>query len=111
MIKSEINSKTEILLVIGDPISHSLSPRMHNVAYSYLGLNFLMAASKVATADLTEAVAGIRALKIRGLACTMPHKSSLLKIVDHVDLIAQRIGAINTVINKNGLLYGYSFAA
>lgn len=108
MKSADIDGSTGLFLVIGDPIAHSLSPRMHNAAYAERSLNFLMAAAHISSGDLPAAIAGIRAMKIRGLACTMPHKTSLLSLVDVVDPTATRIGAINTVVNNDGVLTGYN---
>lgn len=97
-----------LTLVIGDPISHSLSPRMHNAAYRAAGLPFSMAAARVTRQGLPDAISGVRALGIKGLAVTMPHKIALLELLDTVDPLAQRIGAVNTVLNRDGLLSGFN---
>lgn len=104
----KVTAKSSVCLVIGDPISHSLSPSMHNAAYAALGLPFIMAAAHVRPAELTEAVRGMRALNIRGLAVTMPHKVSILPLLDAVDPLAQRVGAINTVVNESSRLKGFN---
>jgi shikimate dehydrogenase len=97
-----------LTLVIGDPISHSLSPRMHNAAYSAAQLPFTMAAARVTRHGLQDAINGVRALGIKGLAVTMPHKIALLELLDSVDPLAQRIGAVNTVLNRDGQLFGFN---
>lgn len=99
-----INAKTQMCCIIGNPVSHSLSPQMHNAAYKALGLNFRFVAFRVT--DVKSAIAGIRALGIRGVAVTIPHKLEVMKYVDQVDNVAGKIGAVNTVINKNGVLIG-----
>ncbi len=103
-----ITPKTKLCLVIGDPVSHSLSPAIHNFAYQKLGISdqFIYLAAQVAPKDLASAVAGIRALGVRGVSCTMPHKSSILPYLDEVDILAQKIGAINTIVNNDGVLWG-----
>jgi shikimate dehydrogenase len=67
-----------------------------------------MAAARVALAALPDAVKGVRALDIRGLACTMPLKTALCTLVDTLDPIANAIGAVNTVTNHDGVLTGYN---
>lgn len=97
-----------LTLVIGDPISHSLSPRMHNAAYGAANLPFTMAAARVTRQGLADAISGVRALGIKGLAVTMPHKIALSELLDTVDPLAQRIGAVNTVLNRDGQLHGFN---
>ena len=99
-----ISAKTQICCIIGNPVSHSLSPQMHNAAYEALGLNFRFVAFQVS--DVKSALAGIGALGIRGVAVTIPHKLEVMKYVDEVDNVARKIGAVNTIINKNGVLIG-----
>ncbi len=104
----EISASSSLCLIIGDPVSHSLSPAMHNAAYAVVGLPFVMAGAHVQTEALPDAIQGIRALKIRGLAVTMPHKVAIMELLDEVDPIASTIGAVNTVVNHNGKLTGYN---
>ena len=101
-------AKSSLCLVIGDPISHSLSPAMHNAGYAAARLSFMMAAARVTPDALREAVAGMRAFGIRGLAVTMPHKNAIIPLLDSVDPIAQEIGAVNTVVQEQGQLIGYN---
>jgi shikimate dehydrogenase len=81
---------------------------MHNAAYAALGIPFVMAAGHVKAEDLPDAMRGMSALNMRGLAVTMPHKVSIVKLLDEVDPVAQKIGAVNTVVNKDGRLTGYN---
>lgn len=104
----EVQGSTSVCLVLGDPIAHSLSPRMHNAAYHAAGVPYVMAAARVVAADLPAAIAGVRALNISGLAVTMPHKVALASLVDELDPIAKEIGAVNTVVNQRGTLLGYN---
>ena len=103
-----ITTQTKLCLIIGDPVSHSLSPKIHNFAYSKLGVDdqFVYLATRVKSQDLASAVTGIRALGIRGVSCTMPHKSSVIPYLDELDPLAQEIGAINTIVNNDGILWG-----
>jgi shikimate dehydrogenase len=104
----DISGKTRICGVIGDPIEHTLSPIMHNAAFNALKLDYSFIAFKVKPAELENAANGIRALNIRGLNVTMPHKSAILKFLDRVDLSAQIINSVNTVLNKESKLFGFN---
>jgi shikimate dehydrogenase len=108
MIPTHISGTTSLCLIIGDPVSHSLTPRMHNAGYSALQLDYCMAAAHVREADLKSAMAGVRALSVRALSVTMPHKIALCPLVDILDPVAATIGAINTVVNTEGSLTGYN---
>jgi shikimate dehydrogenase len=103
-----ISGKTRVCGVIGDPIEHSLSPIMHNAAFEASGLDFVYVAFKVKPSCVAEAVNGMRALNIRGLNVTMPHKKTVMKNLDRVDLSAQIIDSVNTILNKENLLFGFN---
>lgn len=100
------NATTILCGIIGNPIEHSLSPAMHNAAYEQLGLNFVYLAFCVS--DVEGAMRGMRALNIRGLSVTVPHKVAVLPYLDEIDPVARQIGAVNTVVNENGHLKGYN---
>jgi shikimate dehydrogenase len=104
----EISAHSSLCLVIGDPISHSLSPAMHNAAYAACSLPFVMGGAQVRADALANALTGVRALGIRGLAVTMPHKVSIMDLLDEIDPTAATIGAVNTVVNNNGKLIGFN---
>jgi shikimate dehydrogenase len=101
-----IDSNTRLYAVMGDPIVHSLSPVMHNAAFRQTGHNGVYVACHVT--DLTGAVAGIRALNISGCSVTIPHKVAVMGLLDHVDPMARRIGAVNTIVNQAGRLSGFN---
>ena len=94
--------------IIGDPIEHSMSPVMHNAAFEKLGLNYLYVPFRVKKEELGKAIAGMRALNIRGLSVTIPHKVAVIPFLDELDPLAQRIGAVNTIVNDDGVLTGYN---
>lgn len=108
MQKTQINGKTQLACIIGDPVYHSLSPIMHNSAYQSLGLNWVYVAFRVKKENLQSAVMGIKSLGIRGVSVTIPHKVAVLSLLDSLDAVAEKIGAINTIVNQNGKLYGYN---
>jgi shikimate dehydrogenase len=99
-----INAKTDVYAILGNPVFHSMSPLIHNSAFKALGLNSCYVAFNAA--DLKNAVKGIKALGIKGASVTIPHKIEVIKYLDEVDYLAKNIGAVNTIINKDGRLYG-----
>jgi shikimate dehydrogenase len=101
-----IDQHTVLYGVVGWPIGHSLSPAMHNVAFAAAGINAVYLA--FAARDVGSAVAGVRALGIRGLSVTVPHKEAVVPHLDEIDDLAEKIGAVNTVVNREGRLVGYN---
>jgi shikimate dehydrogenase len=104
----EASGKTKVCAVIGDPVEHSLSPIMHNAAFQHLKLDFVYVAFRVKKEELKDAVRGIRSLNIKGLNVTMPHKTAIIKYLNDIDPAAEAIGSVNTVLNKDGRLIGFS---
>ncbi len=100
------DAKTRLCGIIGNPVEHSLSPAMHNAAYEQLGLNFAYLAFRVT--DVEGAVRAVRALGLRGLSVTVPHKVAVIPFLDEIDPVAKSIGAVNTVVNDGGRLKGYN---
>jgi shikimate dehydrogenase len=100
-----IDALTRICCLIGDPVGHSLSPLIHNTGYKALGLNYSYVPFRVK--DIERAVEGIRGLGIRGASVTIPHKIKVMQYLDKIDPTAERIGAVNTIVNDNGILTGY----
>jgi len=92
--------------IVGYPVSHSLSPVMHNLAFRELGIKAVYGAFPVKPENLSLAIAGVRALGISGLSVTIPHKVEVMKYLDEVDYVAKEIGAVNTIINYDGKLFG-----
>lgn len=105
-----ISGKTKMCIIIGDPVEHTLSPKMHNAAYEALGIDdqFVYAACRVKVEDVKHVVAAVRVMGIRGLTCTVPHKIEVMNYLDKIDDIARKIGAVNTVVNDDGILKGYN---
>ncbi|MFX1298200.1 MAG: shikimate dehydrogenase [Promethearchaeota archaeon] len=102
----EITGKTQLCILIGNPVEHSMSPKMHNAAFQKLGLDYVYLALRVDNDKVKEAIEGIRALNIKGANVTVPHKINAMQYLDEIDPVAENIGAINTIINKDGHLYG-----
>lgn len=101
-----MDQHTDIYGVIGYPLGHSLSPTMHNAAFSAKGLNAAYLAFE--SESIEDALQGMRALGINGVSVTIPHKSSVIPLLDQVDDLAERIGAVNTIVNEQGRLVGYN---
>ena len=103
-----ISGKTKVCGVIGDPIEHTMSPAMHNVAFKKLGLDWVYLPFRVSKEEVSEAIDGMRALNIRGLNVTIPHKTTVIPFLDKLDPPAEKIGAVNTIGNDAGILTGYN---
>lgn len=104
----EINGHTKQLGIIGYPVEHSFSPKMHNFISEQMGNNYVYSAWKVEPEKLGEAVAGMKALNIKGFNVTAPHKVEIMKYIDVVSEQARMLGSVNTVVNRDGKLYGYN---
>ena len=99
-----IDINTSLYALLGDPVSHSLSPVMHNSAFLHTGYNGVYLAFRVK--EIGAAVSGIKALGVKGASVTIPHKVSVMEFLDDLDEKAERIGAVNTIINREGKLIG-----
>lgn len=108
MTGKEISGKTKICALIGDPVEHSMSPAMHNIAFQKLGLDYRYIAFHVKPEQLASAVEGLKALNVVGFNVTMPLKVAIIPLLDSLDPLAKKIGAVNTVVNDNGKLKGYN---
>jgi shikimate dehydrogenase len=102
----EIGPRTQLCGVILHPAGHTRSPAMHNAAFAALGIDAVYVAFDVLPADLPAAIAGARALGVRQLAVSIPHKESVIAHLDAVDETTRRIGAVNTVTLREGRLVG-----
>lgn len=102
----KIDQHTILYGVLGRPVGHSLSPTMHNAAFSAKGINAVYLAFE--TEDLEGAVRGLKALNIKGASITIPFKSQIIPYLDEIDPLASRIGAINTIVNRDRRLMGFN---
>lgn len=103
-----ITGKTKLTGLLGSPVYHSISPMMHNEAFGLLGLDYVYLAFDVDTDRLKDAVEGLKAIGVHGFNLTMPNKNKMLELVDHISPAAAMIGAVNTVVNKDGILWGHN---
>lgn len=104
----KITGRTGMLCVLGSPITHSISPAMHNLALKTLGLDYVYLAFDVNTDTLTRTVEVFRELHVRGWNLTMPNKNKMAKLCDRLSPAAEIAGAVNTVVNDNGILTGHT---
>lgn len=103
-----ICGSTRLLGLMGHPVEHSLSPRMHNASFSAEGMDYVYVAMDVRPEDLPTAVTGASALGFRGFNLTMPHKRAILPLLDGIDEVAAVSGAVNTVVIEDSKLRGYN---
>jgi shikimate dehydrogenase len=94
--------------VIGDPVTHSLSPLLHNAAFDALGIDWVSVAFPVRAGSAAAALTGMRAFEIAGLSITMPHKEQAFAAVDDTTDVARLLGAVNCVSLRDGALVGDS---
>ncbi len=104
----KITGKTSVYGIFGYPVKHSLSPLMQNTAFKELGIDAVYVPFEVRPENLKEAVDGVRALDIKGLNVTVPHKERVIEHLDYLSDDAELLGAVNTVKNENGELTGYN---
>ncbi|WP_321212138.1 shikimate dehydrogenase [Methanothermobacter sp. DP] len=103
-----ITGNTQLTGIIGYPLTHSLSPQMHNAAFKALGMDWAYVPFPVKPSGLEEAVRGLGALNVRGVNVTIPHKESVLEYIDEVDETASLIGAVNTLKFEEETIRGYN---
>ena len=94
--------------VIGDPINHSLSPNIHSAAFRELNLDSSYIGYRIPKGELESGVEGLKKIKISGFNVTIPHKIEMMKYLDKMDESCSIIGAVNTVVNNDGVLKGYN---
>jgi shikimate dehydrogenase len=94
--------------VLGDPIAHSMSPVMINDLFDLYGIDASYLPFHVTPEGLEAAVKGLRAIGAAGFNVTVPHKTDIMPFLDEIDPLAKAIGAVNTVLNKEGRFIGYN---
>jgi shikimate dehydrogenase len=104
----KISGKTKICGLIGNPVEHSLSPIFQNAAFQYLGLEYVYTVFPVKRENLRDAILGIRSMGFHGLNITMPFKVEVINYIDELDKTAKNVNAVNTILNKDGRLIGYT---
>lgn len=104
----EITGKTKLTALLGSPVSHSISPQMHNASFRMLGLDYVYLAFDVTPEHLHDAVMGLKAAGICGFNLTMPLKVHILPYLDELTPAARLAGAVNTVIVRDQKLIGHT---
>ncbi|MCR5148783.1 MAG: shikimate dehydrogenase [Eubacterium sp.] len=105
---SEISGTTILTGLLGSPVKHSKSPLMHNKAFELLDLDYRYLCFEVDTTTLKTAVEGLRTIGVRGFNLTMPNKNLMCELCDKLDIGSEISGAVNTVVNDNGVFTGYT---
>ncbi len=103
-----VGGSTKVFGLFGDPVAQSLSPLMQNLAFQELFLDCCYLPFLVAENRLADAINAISALGLGGVNLTIPHKERVLSYLDEVDEQARRIRAVNTIVNREGTLWGYN---
>ncbi len=99
---------TGLICLLGSPVAHSISPAMHNEAFAYHKLDYVYLAFDVAPERFCQVVDALTVMNARGFNCTMPHKRLMYERADRLSPEAQLIGAVNTVVQEDGVLTGYN---
>lgn len=99
---------SQVVGVIGNPVAHSLSPRLHNAAFDALGLDWVSVGFCVEPTGLSDALCGIRALGLLGVSVTMPHKARVAELVDRLSDTAALLGAVNCIAHDRDELVGHN---
>ena len=102
----KIDEHTSLYGIVGIPLGHTLSPLMHNAAFRELGLNAVYLAFE--STNLEGTIQGGRAMGIKGLSVTIPYKSRVIPLLDRIEPMARKIGAVNTVVREDDGLAGYN---
>ena len=104
----KIDGYTRLAAVVANPIKHSISPFIHNTAFEATNTNGVYLAWEVKGTDLAETVANIRRYQMFGINLSMPYKEQVIPYLDELSEEARLIGAVNTVVNREGTLIGYN---
>jgi shikimate dehydrogenase len=104
--RNRISAETDLYCIFGKPVRHSLSPAMQNAAFAKCCINAVYIAFEVD--DIRTAIQAMRDLNICGASVTIPFKNDAVKYIDQIDPAAEDIKAINTLLNKNGMIVGYN---
>lgn len=99
-----LSGNTSVYGILGNPVAHSMSPRMHNAAFRFLGIDAIYLPFEVE--DLPGALSGMKALGIKGASVTIPFKTEIFGLIDEIDSTAERIGAVNTLVFSDGRIRG-----
>jgi len=105
---ASVTGRTTVAAVIGDPVTHSRSPAIHNAAFAAAGLDWVFVALTTAEGHVGHALGAMEHLGLGGLSVTMPHKQAVASALDHLDPLARRLDAVNCVVRGEDGLVGYN---
>ena len=105
-VPGPLSAATTVVGVIGDPVAHSLSPLLHNTAFAVMGLDWVSVGFPVGVGRAGQALSGATALGVRGLSVTMPHKDAAASLVQSLSPLAELLGAVNCVVERDGGWHG-----
>ena len=103
-----LNGRTRLICTLGDPVSHSLSPLMHNTGFELLNLDYAYLCFNTKIHEVEETIAALKRLNAKGFSCTMPVKVRVSELADKLSPEAQLMQAVNTAVIENGKVYGYN---
>ncbi len=104
----KITGKTSVYGIFGFPVKHSLSPLMQTAAFQHCGIDAVYVPFEVSPEKLEDGIKGVKALNVKGINVTVPHKEKVCELVDYLSEDAEFLGAANTIKNENGVLTGYN---
>ena len=107
-MNNSITGKTKLTALLGSPVSHSVSPLIHNEAFKLLNLDYVYLCFDVNESKLKNTIKGFREMNVTGFNLTMPDKIAIIDYLDELSEEAEMIGAVNTVYNDNGKLIGHN---
>lgn len=99
---------TKLVILLGNPLGHSVSPPMHNRVFEQLGLDYCYLPVEVTATNLEKVFSGLSRMNVAGFNVTIPHKINIIKYLDELDPLAATIGAVNTITVKDGQTRGYN---
>jgi shikimate dehydrogenase len=100
--------RTQLVVLLGAPLGHTLSPAMHNRLFEKLGMDYLYLPVEVSAENLGTVFAGLTQMNVAGFNVTIPHKIRIMSLLDEIDPLAQVIGAVNTICVRDGRTRGYN---
>lgn len=107
-MKHTISGHTKLICLLGDPVAHSISPSMHNLAFETLNLDYVYLAFPTSEEQLGSTIATLKQIGARGFNCTMPCKRTAAALCDEISPAAKLMNSVNTVVIENGRLYGHN---
>lgn len=103
-----LNGRTRLICTLGDPVSHSLSPLIHNTGFELLNLEYAFLCVNTKIHQVEETIAALKRLNARGFSCTMPVKVRVSELADELSPAAELMQAVNAAVIEDGKVYGYN---